>query len=96
MVKINKNDNLDVLKEFIDISNQRRFDFYESEVKFLRNYNLDNFKNLTIHKQLIELKNIIGVFNRNIGYKRISKTKLFSYNIKFQYDSFTGLYSKVI
>lgn len=95
LVEITKEDNLEIVKEFIDIANQKRFDFYLTRVKYLREYDLDNFKNLTIHKQLKEIKKMMEAFSRSNGFL-IYKTQLFSHNVKIQYDSFTGLYSKVI
>lgn len=95
LIKITKEDNLKIVKEFIDISNQNRFDFYLTRVKKLREYNLDEFMSLTIHKQLTEIKKMIEAFNRSNGFL-ISKTQLFSNEVKIQYDSFTGLFKKVI
>lgn len=95
LITISKKDNLDIVKEIINISKQKRFDFYNTRISFLRNYNLDDFMAEDIREQLKEIKKMMYVFNRGNGF-RISKTKLFEKNIKIQYDSITGLYSKVI
>lgn len=94
-VTISKKDNLDIVKELIAISHQKRFDFYQVRVKMLRNYNLEEFMLYNLREQLKEIKKMLFVFNRSNGFL-ISKTQLFSKNVKIQYDSFTGLYSKVV
>lgn len=94
-IKISKKDNCDIVSEFIEISLQKRFDFYNRRVCQLRNYDLSKFLQKDIREQLKEIKDIMYIFSRANGFL-LSKTKVFEYNIKIQYDSITGLYSKVI
>lgn len=95
LVRISKLENLNIAQELIEISKQKRFDFYSNKADFLRNYDLNKFMEKDIRDQLIEIKNMLYVFNRGNGF-RISTSQIFQKNIKIQYDSITGLYSKVI
>ena len=95
LVTISKEDNLNIAKELVQIAMQRRFDFYNTRISFLRNYNFNDFMLKDIREQLKEIKKLMYVFNRANGFLA-SKTQILKNNYKIQYDSITGLYSKVI